>query len=104
VDTNQGDQIGRFFAQWAIGYFGQFLENSEVGHNFWLRFSKYLHIDFTLIVTKTGFGYILGDFFSQTNLVTLVPAKQIAGFSDFVFFNSFFSFWQHLLRQSSRSH
>jgi hypothetical protein len=54
VDRAQGDQIGRIFAQWEIVHFGQFLKHC--------RATFPLGADYVLILTKTGFGYILGDF------------------------------------------
>jgi hypothetical protein len=37
----QGDQIGRIFAQWAIIYYGQFLENYRCSPHFWVTFSPF---------------------------------------------------------------
>jgi hypothetical protein len=59
--SEQGDQIGRIFAFWVIVYFGQFLENNKRSPNDWITFShgkRYLSI-----VTKDGFGNILGNIF-----------------------------------------
>jgi hypothetical protein len=35
-DVEQGDQIGRIFALWAIVFFGQFFENFISSPNFWV--------------------------------------------------------------------
>jgi hypothetical protein len=40
VDRNQGDQIGRIFAQWANVYFGQYFEKHKSDPNFWATFSE----------------------------------------------------------------
>jgi hypothetical protein len=39
MSHTQGDQIGRF-AQSTIVYFGQYLKNTEIAHNFVLLFTK----------------------------------------------------------------
>jgi hypothetical protein len=64
---HQGDQIGRIFAQWAIIYFGRFVENRKSSPYFCATFSLStgMCICDTLIVTKIGLGHILGDFFHQ---------------------------------------
>jgi hypothetical protein len=36
LTRDQGDQVGRIFAYWAIVYFGQFLENHRSSPNSWL--------------------------------------------------------------------
>jgi hypothetical protein len=67
---NQGDQIGRIFAQRAIGYYGQFFsENYRSGPHFLSTFSK--SNDYVLILTKMGWATFWA-IFSQTHLVTLV--------------------------------
>jgi hypothetical protein len=68
---NQGDQIGRIFARWAIVYFGQFFENCRSSPNF--RAAIFSGKNYALILTYNGLVYILGDFFSsKTQLVTLL--------------------------------
>jgi hypothetical protein len=59
---------GRIFAQWAIVYFRHFNENHKSSPNFCATFSR--SVDYALILSKIGLGYILGVF-SQTHLVTL---------------------------------
>jgi hypothetical protein len=73
VGLQQGDQIGRIFAYWAIVYFGQFFENKRTipplpKDNFFPLGKSYV-----LILPKNEFGYILGNFI-QTDLVTM-PAS-----------------------------
>jgi hypothetical protein len=46
-----------------------FFKNVRISTHFCATF--FLSIDYVLILTKNGFGYILGDF-SQTHLVTLI--------------------------------
>jgi hypothetical protein len=65
----QGDQIGRIFAQGAIVFFGQFLQEQKSGPNF--RAAFLYHKSCVSILQKMGLGYILGVF-SQTRLVALV--------------------------------
>jgi hypothetical protein len=60
MTSKQGDQIGRIFAFWVIVYFGQFLENNKRSPNDWTTFSHGKR--YSSIVTKDGFGYILGYF------------------------------------------
>jgi hypothetical protein len=64
----QGDQIGRFFAQWVINFSGQFYKNYRSGPKVWVTFLQ--SVDYVVILTKNGLGYILGVF-SQAHLVTL---------------------------------
>jgi hypothetical protein len=70
----QGDQIGRIF-----GFLGDcflwefFLKIAEIAKKFCTPFDGKRCM---LILTKNGLGYSLGDFFSQTHLVTLAVAKQ----------------------------
>jgi hypothetical protein len=75
--------IGRLFS------LGRFLKIAEValilGH-FFPRETSYVCFD------KNGLGYTLGDFFSQTHLVTLATLEQNALFLSFFFFSfGFFS-------------
>jgi hypothetical protein len=39
VQSNQGEQIGRIFAHWAVVYFGQFLKSCRNSSNFGATFS-----------------------------------------------------------------
>jgi hypothetical protein len=59
---DQGDQIGRSFAHWAIVYFVHFFEDLRSSENF-IQCKIY-----ATILTKNGLGYI---FFSQAHLVAL---------------------------------
>jgi hypothetical protein len=61
----QGDQIGRIFAQWAIVYFGQFFENHKSSPNFCATFPKI--IDYMLTLTKLVLGDLLGYFFTNSS-------------------------------------
>jgi hypothetical protein len=68
VLTNQGDQIGRIFADWAAVYFGQFIENFKSYPNYWASIfhdTRYVHTYLTF--TKNELGYILGDFFTNSS-------------------------------------
>jgi hypothetical protein len=61
---DQSDQIGRIFAHWVIVSYRQFLKIVKVAH-FWSNFSRSL--DYAIILTKNRFGYILGDFFTNSS-------------------------------------
>jgi hypothetical protein len=63
VRAVQGDQIGRFFAHWAIVYLEQFFKYRS-SPNLWDNL-------YALILTRNGLGYILGNFY-QSHLVTPV--------------------------------
>jgi hypothetical protein len=63
--ANQGDQIGRIFAYWAIVFFGQFIENYRISANSWATF--FHSISYALIFTKKWFGHILGNFFTHSS-------------------------------------
>jgi hypothetical protein len=64
---NQGDQIGLIFAQWAIVYFGQvFFFNYRSSQHSVLFFSR-VGIEYELIWTKNGLGYILVHFFTNSS-------------------------------------
>jgi hypothetical protein len=76
ISCDQGDQIGRIFAQSAIVYFGQFFKNYTSSPNVWG--TLFQRIDYVLILTINGLGYILGDFL-QTHLVTLLATKLDSG-------------------------
>jgi hypothetical protein len=78
-NSNQGDQIGRFFADWAIFslaifFFGDLFENCKSSPNSWAIF--FHGTSCVLLLTKNGLGYILGGFFSQTHLVTLIRTEK----------------------------
>jgi hypothetical protein len=63
---NQGDQIGPIFiANWATFLFGQLFENYRASPKIWTTFfpRKKLCINFD----KSGLGYILGDFFTNSS-------------------------------------
>jgi hypothetical protein len=72
---DQGDQIGRIFAQWAIVYFGQWFENYIQSANFWATFFR--DISYVLIFTKNGLATFWASF-SQTHLVTLLLTQKKA--------------------------
>jgi hypothetical protein len=57
--VNQGDQIGRISAQWAIAYFGSFYQKLQKNPKFWASFSKYQCIN----VDKKCFGLHFGRVF-----------------------------------------
>jgi hypothetical protein len=62
--------LGEFSLFWAILYFGQFFCKGQKKPK---RFGKFSIINASaFILRKNGLGYILGDFFSQTHLVTLL--------------------------------
>jgi hypothetical protein len=68
----QGDQIRRIFASWAIINFGQFFaEITEIAQILNYFFSTDIHM-YLLNLTKNGLGFILGDFFRQAHLFTLL--------------------------------
>jgi hypothetical protein len=71
VGSEQGDQIGRIFAQWTIVYFGQFFDNYKSGQHFYASF--FLSIDYVLILTKKRVGLHFARFL-QAHLVTLVAS------------------------------
>jgi hypothetical protein len=61
----QGDQIGQFFANWAIVYLGQFSNTTEVAQFVGLLYSPVKGmIDFW---QQNGLGYILGDFSTSSS-------------------------------------
>jgi hypothetical protein len=61
--AQQGDQIGRIFAQWVIVYFGQLLKicKSNVFGYFIHQFSLYINFDTNVL------GYILAAFFTSSS-------------------------------------
>jgi hypothetical protein len=64
----QGDQIiGRLF---SLGSYFDYRSSQNISATFFHYKSS------VSILTKYGLGYILGDFFSQTHLVTLVGWKE----------------------------
>jgi hypothetical protein len=62
---HQGDQIGRIFAQWQFFILGNYFENCLRSPHFCASFSP--GIDYVLILTKFGLGYILGHFFTNSS-------------------------------------
>jgi hypothetical protein len=77
-DPNRVTRLGEFSpAYWAIVFFwggGQFFEKHRSSTNFGPLFSR--EKSYELIVTWNGFGRMLGNFFSQTHLVTLDPNNE----------------------------
>jgi hypothetical protein len=61
----QGDQIGRIFAHWAIAFVGQFIENYRSSANSWANF--FPSTSCVLILTKNCLCYTLGDFFKNSS-------------------------------------
>jgi hypothetical protein len=59
----QGDQIGQYFAHWAIIYFRQFFENYSSSPNVWAN--VYTGKRYAQILAKNGLGRILGEVFSK---------------------------------------
>jgi hypothetical protein len=76
AESIEGDQIGRFFAYWAIVYFGLCFENYRNNPNY---LATFCHGYALIFFKKKLLGYILGDF-SQTHLVTLkvLPTKSLS--------------------------
>jgi hypothetical protein len=70
----QGDQIG-ISPMVLIVYFARLLENYTSNPHFWATlFHGLVH---TLILTKIGIGYVLGDIFSsQIHLVVLLAVSD----------------------------
>jgi hypothetical protein len=58
---NQGDQIGRFFDQRVIVFFGQLSKNYTSGPHFRGRLRLCINFDENVL------GYILGDFFTNSS-------------------------------------
>jgi hypothetical protein len=65
LGLNQGDQIERIFAFWAMVFFAHFFENYRRDHKFlWGDFPAVKsYINFT----PNEFCYILGDFFANSS-------------------------------------
>jgi hypothetical protein len=57
----------------VIVYFGQFYENDKSGPHFWATFLPRLRL--CINFDKNLLGYILGDFFPKTHLVTLTASQ-----------------------------
>jgi hypothetical protein len=70
----QGDQIGRIFAQWAIFYFKQILENYKSRPHFCATF--FPSTGYELILTENGLGNILGNFFTNSSGRPVHRTKQ----------------------------
>jgi hypothetical protein len=63
MESRQGDQIGRIYWEyWAVSYFGQFFESTEVAQNLGLPFPR---CKLCINYNKKGLGYILGNFFHK---------------------------------------
>jgi hypothetical protein len=69
VGANQGDLIGRKFAQCAIVDFGQLFENEQSSLLFWATFPH--RYGFVIILRKKTNWTTFWAIFSQTLLVTL---------------------------------
>jgi hypothetical protein len=67
--NDQGDEIGRIFAVWAIVYFGQFFFNRTISAKFWTIFLY-------SFCPKLGWATIWVSF-SQTHLVTLAATNLL---------------------------
>jgi hypothetical protein len=69
--TDQGDQIGRIFAQWVIVSLGQCIWKLKKWLNFLSTLPTYaLHVKRHVLInilTKNGLRYILGDFFTNSS-------------------------------------
>jgi hypothetical protein len=85
--SSQGDQIGPTFASWAVVNFGQFLITKCIP-NVGLLFSKEKNC--VLILTKSGLGYILGDFFSTNSSGHPGSSRTPFAFDCFCLGNVFF--------------
>jgi hypothetical protein len=70
---DKGDQIGRSFAYWAAVFLEHFFKPTKV--------ATFFH-GTSYVLTKSGFGYILGDF-SQTHLGSMLWSQFSAIFANF---------------------
>jgi hypothetical protein len=61
----QGDQNGRIFTNWSVVFFGQFIENYRSSSNSKATFFPQYHLCINFY--KNGFGYVLGDFFTNSS-------------------------------------
>jgi hypothetical protein len=64
VGAEQGDQIGRILAYWAIVFLESFLKITKVGQSFGLLFSSDTNVLNNFLI-KNGLGKISGDFFTN---------------------------------------
>jgi hypothetical protein len=72
LTPGQGDQIGRFFAQWVFGCFGQLHENCSSSPHFCATlFSSWVY---AILATKKGLATFWAKFL-QTHLVALSSIK-----------------------------
>jgi hypothetical protein len=71
---DQGDQIGRIFAFWAVVYFGQFFLIGKKRKLFGLLFSA-VQVVCLFNLTKSGLGFILGGF-SLAHQATRLSSKE----------------------------
>jgi hypothetical protein len=58
-------RLGEFSPFWVIIYFGQCFEDYMSATNFWATF--FHGASYVIILTKTWWGYILGDFFANSS-------------------------------------
>jgi hypothetical protein len=67
ADWNQGDQIGRIFALWAIFYFGQFFENIISGPNCCYIWATFFNRSTWIknFLDKIWLGLHFGQFFNK---------------------------------------
>jgi hypothetical protein len=65
LDADQGDQIGRIFAQRVIVKFSQYMEAFSKGHILGPHF--FHDLSFALISTQNGLGCTLGDFLPNSS-------------------------------------
>jgi hypothetical protein len=75
VFSNQGDQIGRIFAQWVIVYSGQVFFNYRSSPHCWAAFQQLRLCISALVLTKNGWATIWAIFL-QTHLVTLLVSSH----------------------------
>jgi hypothetical protein len=61
--NDQGDQIGRILANWAIVYFGQFLNILEVAQ----LFCYFFHGKIRYVLKINWLGFILGHFLTNSS-------------------------------------
>jgi hypothetical protein len=69
----QGEQIGQFFAYWAIVYFGRFIATDRSGPSSCFTFPH--GNGSVLILTKHGLGYILGKFITNSSVSILTKHR-----------------------------
>jgi hypothetical protein len=72
VLSEQGDQIGRFLAHWAIVYFGPLVAKYRSSPNFWATFFR---VKSYATIREKWFWLHFGRFLKQTRLATLFPTE-----------------------------